>query len=69
MFHTIVIEEGQRQAILLALAELSMARPGWVPMLEEIALLMDNKNAEGQAIMFESFRQNHTRPLAEALAR
>ena len=31
------IEEGQRQAILLAVAELALSRPGWDALLEEIA--------------------------------
>lgn len=67
--HTIVIEEGDRQAILLALAELSIARPGWVFMLSEIALKMDNKTEEGFPQMFEQFRRNHSNPLAEVLSR
>lgn len=66
---TVEITEGDRQVILLALAELSIARPGWVNMLGEIALKMDNKRADGNAEMFENFRENHTLPLREALTR
>lgn len=67
--HTIEIDEGQRQSILLALAELSIGRPGWVHMLNEIALKMDNTTPEGNAEMFEEFRQLHTQQLRELLLR
>ena len=66
--HMITIDEGQRGAILLALAELSIARPGWLHMLEEIALLMDNCTTEGKAQMFEGFRLNHSNYTAAVLA-
>lgn len=55
---TVELDESQRQTVLLALAELSLARPGWVNMLEEIAFKMDNHQS-GRAEMFEAFRQNH----------
>jgi hypothetical protein len=66
---TVVYDEAQRQVVLLALAELSIARPGWLEALEEIALKMDNKTAEGRAEMFDQFRRNHSNPLAEKLAK
>jgi len=40
--HTLEIEEGERQAILLALAHLAIERPGWDDMLREIAKKMDD---------------------------
>ncbi len=68
LIHSIRIDESERQAILLALAELSIARPGWVYMLEQIAFKMDNKDENGHAEMFEGFRYNHVRPMVELLA-
>lgn len=40
--HTITIDEGERQAILLALAHTTVERPGWEYMYTEIAKKMDN---------------------------
>lgn len=65
--HTIVLKEDERQTILLALAELSIARPGWVQMLSDIARQMDNTDPRGEPQMFEQFRQNHVAPLVEAI--
>lgn len=48
--HTFTIEEGDRQMIVLALAQLSHTRPGWLYALTEIA-----KRFRAEA-MFESFR-------------
>jgi hypothetical protein len=67
--HTIRITEEERQMVLLALAELSIARPGWISSLEEIALKMDNKTEDGRAEMFDQFRRNHSNPLAEKLSK
>jgi hypothetical protein len=69
MRHTVILMEEHRQIILLALAELSIARPGLVYALNQAALQMDSMNAEGQAEMFEAFRQNHTLPIREALTK
>jgi hypothetical protein len=55
MEHTIVLDESERQAVLLALAKLSLERPGWDDMLNRIALKMDNASA-GRAQMYDSFR-------------
>lgn len=60
LVHSIQIEEGQRQLVILALALLSLDRPGWFWACEEIALLMDNKDQAGRAEMFEEFRRNRT---------
>jgi hypothetical protein len=52
------LEEGQRQMTLLALAKLSIERPGWLDALEEVALLMDN-NVDGKPELFHKFRTLH----------
>lgn len=65
--HTFKLHEEQRQLILLALAELSIARPGWVNCLEEIAILMDNRSVDGRAQLFEQFRANHFNHVTEIL--
>jgi hypothetical protein len=65
--HTFTVDESERQAIILSLAELSIARPGWLMCLETIALKMDNKTADGKAQMFEQFRLNHSNAMAEKL--
>lgn len=56
MTHTITIDEGQRQAILLAIAHLGIARPGLDMILSELALLMDNKLPDGQPQMFRELQ-------------
>lgn len=53
--------------IILALAELSIARPGWVQTLSDTAQKMDNKNQHGEPEMFEQFRINHSKPVTEAI--
>ncbi len=45
------LDESDRQAILLAIAELSLSRPGWKFMLKRIAQKLDG------AQMFEGFRE------------
>jgi hypothetical protein len=59
--HTIVIDEGQRQAILLALGHLAVKRPGWDHLLSEIASKMDNC-AGGRPEMFEGFKRMYNEP-------
>lgn len=65
---TIELEEEERQAMLLALAVLSLQRPGWDDMLNRIALRMDNFTKAGRGEMYDSFRelQDSERQLAEA---
>jgi hypothetical protein len=63
MNHTITIEEEQRQVILLAIAHLALARPGWDYMLTEIALRMDNKGPDGKPQMFSEFKSIETQNL------
>jgi hypothetical protein len=52
----IEVTEVERQAVLLALAELSLRRPGWDYMLNDIACKMDNVSPGGRAVMYDSFR-------------
>jgi hypothetical protein len=50
------IDEAQRQMILLALAHLSIERPGWDWALNQIAVLMDNVvNERGE--LYDRFRE------------
>lgn len=44
------VSEEQRQTMILALAHLSLKRPGWDNMLKEIAIIL------GGPDMFEEFR-------------
>lgn len=39
--HTIVLDESQRQMLLLAIAHLAVERPGWEKALSEVARKMD----------------------------
>lgn len=62
---TFELDEGQRQATLLALAELALSRPGWNMMLGEIADQLKGRE------MFELFKKTNAdrvgverRPLA-----
>ena len=59
MTHTFTIDESQRQATLLALAILSLQRPGWDYMLGEIA------EAHRGREMFESFKQYNSDQVKE----
>jgi hypothetical protein len=56
---TVDLEEGQRQMTLLALAKLSIERPGWLWALEQVALLMDDPEPDGKPYMFGEFRRTH----------
>jgi hypothetical protein len=57
--HDIQIDEGQRQMMLLALAKLSIERPGWLTAIEELALKMDNRTADGKPELLHEFRRLH----------
>lgn len=52
---TLELDEAQRQLVLLALAHLSIERPGWDHALNATALLIDNSSA-GRAQLYEQFR-------------
>jgi hypothetical protein len=59
------LDEGERQIVLMALAALSIERPGWDAALNEIAMKIDNvdraKGAEPtrppRAKMYDAFRE------------
>jgi hypothetical protein len=57
--HIITLEEGQRQILLLALAKLSIERPGWLDAIERIAFLMDNRTMQGKPELLYEFRRIH----------
>lgn len=59
------LDEAQRQMTLLALAKLSIERPGWLFALREIALLMDDADAGGFPEMFQELRNIHCVPEPE----
>lgn len=52
------LDEGERQAVLFAIAKLSIERPGWDDMLNRIAVRMDNVE-DGRAKMYDEFRELH----------
>jgi hypothetical protein len=43
--HCLPLEEGERQMLVLALAELALSRPGWNDCLQRIAQRVDNEGA------------------------
>lgn len=49
------LDEADRQAVLLALARLSIERPGWDEYLNGIALRIDT-NVNGRASTYDQFR-------------
>lgn len=52
------IEEGDRQMILLAIAELALSRPGWDWTLGRLAeLLSTSATAADGRLMFEEFKR------------
>jgi hypothetical protein len=53
---TVTLEEGERQATILALANLSLQRPGWDFMLGEIA-----EKLQGRVMYDEMKRLNNDR--------
>ena len=52
----IEITEAERQMMILALAHLSVERPGWDFALNRLALKMDNTDG-GRAEMYDLFRK------------
>jgi len=54
---TVTLEEAQRQATVMALAHLAVARPGWDHMLTEIAAKMDNPDL-GMYKDFKTYRES-----------
>lgn len=55
MNYVLALTEEDRQFVLLALAKLSLERPGWDTALNIIALRVDN-NADNRAEMYDKFR-------------
>jgi hypothetical protein len=53
--HSILVDESQRQAILMALAHLAVERPGWDTMLRTIAKKMDG----GECPVYSEFKKLH----------
>lgn len=53
---TLDIDEGQRQLILMALAHLSIERPGFDYALNLIAIKIDNV-LEDRAVLYDEFRK------------
>ncbi len=51
------IDEGQRQLVLMALARLSVERPGFDTALNEIALKIDNRSTIGRGVLYDQFRE------------
>jgi len=56
--HVTQLDEGQRQMMLMALAHLSVERPGWDDALQRLAIQLDNEH-EGRPQMYDEFRKLH----------
>jgi hypothetical protein len=54
--HVLKIDECQRQMLILALAKLSIERPGWNYALAKIAVKIDNIRPDGGCEMYEKFK-------------
>lgn len=54
--HVLTLSEGERQAVLMALAHLAIERPGWDDMLSRIARRIDNPGPE----MYNGFKKLRT---------
>ena len=66
MTHNLTVEESERQSILMALAHLSLQRPGWDYMLNLIACKMDNVVAD-RAQMYDKFRTMAAPPRSDTI--
>lgn len=53
---TLELDESERQMVVMALAHLSVERPGWDDALNRLALRIDN-NSDGRAVMYDEFRR------------
>jgi len=63
MKHVMRLEEGERQMMLMALAHLSVERPGWDDALKRMALQLDNEE-KGRPMMYDAFRELRREQLA-----
>lgn len=59
MTHVLTMQEGERQAVLMALSHLAQERPGWDDLLSSLALQIDNKLPNGRPQMFDLFKNMH----------
>lgn len=55
--HTLELDESDRQLVLMALANLSLAAPGFDMALNLIAKNIDNVTAEGRAELYDALRR------------
>ena len=55
----VAITESERQMTLLALAHLSVRRPGWGQAIAELAFKMDMPDHEGRPTLYEQFKETH----------
>lgn len=63
---TVTIDEEDRQMIVLALAKLSIERPGWHWTLGRLAALFSTApDIENGRALFEQFREIHNRSVKE----
>jgi hypothetical protein len=58
MKHVMRLDEGERQMMLMALAHLSVERPGWDDALQRLAKQLDNEE-NGRPQMYDEFRKLH----------
>lgn len=65
--HILPVDEGERQAVLMALAHLACERPGWDWMLSEIAKRVDNVEDDRPAL-FDRFKEIRQRLHTDVVA-
>ena len=63
--HPLAVDESQRQMTLLALAHLSVRRPGWNSALSELALKLDTPDEKGRPKLYEQFKDLHVYALPD----
>lgn len=62
--YTLAVTEAERQVLLLALAKLSIERPGWDHLLSDIAQRIDNRKND-RPEMYDDFRRMHVADVEE----
>lgn len=55
----VILDESNRQMILMALAHLAVERPGWEWTLSELAKTLDNVSADGRPETFDQLKLYH----------
>lgn len=60
----VILDEEERQVVLLALARLAAERPGWEPMLTDIARKVEG---EGSVILFSYFLLMRRKQISNSL--